>query len=309
MRDGLAESPDPRRERADVAGEVTSHPVGARRAGAAIGLLLLAAALVVGSDAFGLREELFGSATPKPTASAFSRIATATPANAQRTSLRSQPWWQGITSASGTGATTTQPFAIVASANQWRVKYSCRSGRLTVRASVQSAAVVDTGCPAAKTANVVKADKSVRATLGVMATGPWEIQVQQQVDVPLVEPPLPAMTARGASVVARGRFYRIDQSGMGRLTFYRLGDGRNALRLAGFYVNPNIDLEVRLSPLRAPHSTPQYLKARSVHVAPLDVTAGSLNFIVPRGVDPTRYGSVVIWCPLITSAYAAATLK
>jgi hypothetical protein len=33
-----------------------------------------------------------------------------------------------------------------------------------------------------------------------------------------------------------------------------------------------------------------------------------MNFLVPAGVDPSRYRSVVIWCPLITSAYAAATL-
>ncbi len=284
--------------------------VRARRAGAALGLLVLLAALVVGSDAFGVRESLFGSATPPPKSSAFSRIATATPANAQRTQLRSQPWWQTVRSLRGVGPTTTPAFKIDAGASQWRVKYSCRSGRLVARASGKADPVVNASCPSAKTGTPIAKDtKSLSTSLTVTADGPWRMVVEQQVDVPLNEPPLRAMTATGTVPVARGRVYRIDQSGMGRVTFYRLAGGRYALRLAGFYVNPNVDLELRLSSLRAPHSTPRYLKAPSTHVAPLDVTAGSLNFMVPRGVDPTRYGSLVVWCPLITSAYAAATLK
>jgi hypothetical protein len=61
--------------------------------------------------------------------------------------------------------------------------------------------------------------------------------------------------------------------------------------------------------LRAPRSTRQYLSAPSKNVAALDITAGSMNFVLPAGVDPTRYRSVVIWCPIITSAYAAATIR
>ncbi len=117
------------------------------------------------------------------------------------------------------------------------------------------------------------------------------------------------MTAPGTAVVRAGTFNRIDQTGTGRVAVYRTAAGGYAMRLTDFYVTPNVDLEIRLSPLKAPHSTRQFLATRSVLVAPLDVTTGSLNFIVPRGVDPTLYRSVVIWCPLITSAYAAATLK
>ena len=126
--------------------------------------------------------------------------------------------------------------------------------------------------------------------------------------MPLDEPPLAAMTAPDTAVAASGSFYDVDQSGSGTATFYRLGDGSYALRLDNFFVTPNIDLEIQLSPLVAPHSTTAYQSAPSVTVAPLDVTAGSINFTVPTGINPTRYGSLVIWCPLIQSAYAAATL-
>ncbi len=284
--------------------------VRARRAGAALGLLVLIAALVVGSDVSGVRESLFGSATPPPRSPAFSRIATATPANAQRTELRSQPWWQSVQSLQGVGATTTPALTIDAGANQWRVKYGCRSGRLVVRAPGKPDPLIDASCPSDATgAAIFKDDKSLSLSLGVTADGPWRMVVEQQVDVPLDELPLPAMSAPGTVTVASGRVYRIDQSGMGRVTFYRVTGSRYALRLAGFYVSPNIDLELRLSPRRAPHTTHQYTSAPSTLVAPLDVTAGSLNFMVPRGVDPTRYGSLVIWCPLVSSAYAAATLQ
>ncbi|HEV2787589.1 MAG TPA: DM13 domain-containing protein, partial [Solirubrobacteraceae bacterium] len=134
-------------------------------------------------------------------------------------------------------------------------------------------------------------------------------RIEQQVDVPLVEVPLPAMSAPGARSVLRGSFYRIDQVGRGRLTIYRLANGRYALRVADFYVTPNVDLEIRLSPLREPRTTREYLRAPARKIAPLNTTAGSMNFMLPAGVDPARYRSVVIWCPLITSAYAAATLE
>lgn len=281
----------------------------ARQAGAPLGLLVLLAALVVGTDLFGVRKSLFGSATPDPKPSAFSRIATAAPGDAQRTSLRSHPWWQTVQSFRGAGSTTTGAFQIAADARQWRVRYSCRSGRLAVRSAGKPEPLVDAACPTAQVKNVDKDDKPLSASLAVTAAGPWQVSVQQQVDVPLNEPPLKVMSAPGTGVAATGRLYRIDQSGMGRVTFYRLANGRYALRLARFYVSPNVDLELRLSPLRAPRTTRQYLRAPSTFAAPLDITAGSLNFMLPRGVDPTRYGSLVVWCPIITSAYAAVTLK
>jgi hypothetical protein len=145
-------------------------------------------------------------------------------------------------------------------------------------------------------------------TLTVNADDAWELKVEQQVDVPLVEPPSPEMTAPGARAVASGSFYRMDQSGTGRLTLYRLATGGYAMRLDDFFVTANIDLEIRFSQAAAPHTTDDYLGSPSASVAPLDITAGSMNFTVPSGVDPTQYHSVVIWCPTITSAYAAASL-
>ena len=116
------------------------------------------------------------------------------------------------------------------------------------------------------------------------------------------------MTAAGAASLATGTFYKIDQQATGTVTSYRLPNGSHALRLDDFFVSPNAELEVRLSPLPAPQTTDEYTAAPSELVTKLDVTTGSLNFEVPASIDPARFRSVVIWCQLVNSAYGAATL-
>jgi hypothetical protein len=262
---------------------------------------------MVGVNLLGTRDALFGAATPAPRASAVGRVFQSVPAApAPKTVLRSQPWWQTLNSFHGTGPSSTARVSVGAGAIQWRMRWSCTSGRFAVASSPNSKPLVDARCPAQ---NRTEVGARQRGPLEVSADGPWQLRVQQQVDVPLVEPPLPAMSAPGTVKVAGGDLYRIDQVGNGRLTIYRLPSGRHALRLQSFYVSPNVDLQIRLSPLRAPRSTRQYTRAPSAFVAPLDVTAGSLNFVLPARVDPSRYRSVVIWCPNIVSAYAAASLR
>jgi hypothetical protein len=276
-----------------------------RRALSAAGLLVLAACCVVGADLFGVRGALFGSATAPPRASAFSRVDSSAAA-ATKTVLRSQPWWQQVGRYRGAGTSAANLFRIRDGAIQWRATWRCETGRFTVRAAGDTRPLIDAPC--ARRATKVLTSRP-RGGLQVSADGPWTVRVEQQVDVPLVEPPLAAMSAAGTRTVATGGFYRIDQVGRGRVTIYRLAGGRHALRLRNFYVTANVDLEIRLSPLRKPRTTREYLSARSTFVAPLDVTTGSMNVRVPASVDPRRYRSVVIWCPLIHSAYAAATLE
>jgi hypothetical protein len=276
-----------------------------RRLLSAAGLLVLAASFVVGADLFGVRGALFGTATPPPRESAFSRVASSTAATTKSV-LRSQPWWQQVGRFRGAGTSAADLFRIGAGAIQWRATWSCDSGRFVVREAGQSNPLIDEPCSARGRKELTNRP---RGGLQVVADGRWTVRVEQQVDVPLVEPPLPTMTAAGSETTATGSFYRIDQVGRGRLTIYRLANGRYALRLSNFYVTANIDLEIRFHPLRKPRTTRDYLSRPSKFVAPLDVTTGSMNFLVPAGVDPRRYRSVVIWCPLITSAYAAATLQ
>jgi hypothetical protein len=275
-----------------------------RRALRVAGIVALVAAALIGGNAFGLRDSIFGSATPAPRRAAVGFKAISAARTGHKTVLRSQPWWQGVRVLRGEGAQTPPPVTIDRDAIQWRVKWSCERGRLLVNTSTQRTPLADATCPRSGSG---EANRTGRVDLRVAAEGPWRLQVEQQVDVPLEEPPLRAMRAPGATQ-ASGAFYRIDRVAKGRATLYRLPDDRHALRFTGFYVSPNVDLEVRLSPLRAPKTTHEFRSAPSALVAPLPVTTGSLNFVLPKGLDPAGYKSVVIWCPPVRSAYAAATL-
>lgn len=304
MTDTLVPSPPP---------STPPHASGPKLALTGFGLFVLLASAVFGFDPYGVRERVLGSATAPPRAPAVSRAAGAGPPPtlgtslpADRTVLRSQPWWQGVTTLSGTGPVTAAPFEIDRRAIQWRARWTCATGRLLVQVDVGARPVVDQPCPGS---GAGYGTRTGAVRVQVTAGGPWELQIDQQVDLPLNEPPLPAMAAPGASAVATGDFYRIDQFGDGKVAVYRLADGSYALRLEDFYVTPNTDLEVQLSPLAAPRTTEQVAGARSASVATLDVTAGSMNFTVPPGIDPARYQSVVIWCERLFSAYAAATLR
>ncbi len=299
------------RSRPDVPDVDAGRPARAavrRNAPAALGLLGLLASALIGGNVLGMRERLLGSETPVQRPAAVSRAAEApgAPAQPARTVLRSQPWWQRVTTLEGTGSQSTPPFSIGADALQWRVESTCQTGRLLARTPGAPRPVLDTACPASPTGYSTRTG-SVR--LDVTADGPWQMRVDQQVDVPLVEPPLPAMTAPGAVEVASGEVYRVDQVGMGTATFYRLPDGSYALRLEDFFVTPNTDLELQLSTLPAPKTTEEVTDARSGTIASLDVTAGSMNFPVPREIDPTAFRSLVIWCELTRNAYAAVSLQ
>jgi len=288
-------------------------PARSRRALTTLGLLALAASAVFGFDPYGVREHVLGSATGPPRQAATSRDAARSTdttlarvdASGSETVLRSQPWWQGLTTLRGSGPMTTPAFTVDSGAIQWRARWTCQSGRLEVQAASSSRPVVNADCPGSDTGY---GSQKGPVTLQVTATGPWELQIDQQIDVPLNEAPLASMTAPGAAKVSGGDFYRIDQFGNGRATVYRLASGGYAVRLENFYVTPNTDLEVELSPLASPRTTQQVAGAQNVSIASLDVTAGSMNFTLPPGVNPANYKSVVIWCERLFSAYAAATL-
>ncbi len=272
-----------------------------------VGLVVLVVSAVVASNTFSARDRLFGSAIPAATAPVASRDAFAPVggAAAAPTKLRSQPWWQDATTLTGTGAARSAPFTIGASAIQWRATASCPSGRVVVRTPKQTEPLIDAACPQGA---VAEASGTGPMRLDVKADGPWRVQIAQQIDAPLVEPPLAAMTASGARKTATGSFYNVDKTGKGTVAIYRQADGRYSLRLDHFFVSPTTDLEVRLSPRATPHSTKEFTSARSALVSTMDVTAGSLNYKLPTGVDPSRFGSVVIWCAATASAYAAAGL-
>lgn len=283
----------------------TRHATG-RQALSWLAVAALGAGAVVASNRFALRDRLLGTALPEPVAPATGRVADpAAPRPAPRMALRSAPWWQTVATLSGTGNTTSAAFTIDRRAIDWRVTWSCPAGRLRVGLPGQDRPLVDARCPE----GVGHADRTGSTRLEVGADGPWRLEVAQRVETPLVEPPLAAMTAPGTSALASGSFYKVDRVGAGRLTLYEQADGGYSVRLEDFWVTPRTALQLRLSTAPSPRTSEEYLGARSQLLAVLDVTAGSLNYSAPVGVDPTGFRSVVVWSPSDNSAFAAARLE
>lgn len=237
---------------------------------------------------------------------AFDTPPTTTAANARK----SQPYWVPLGSFTGTGNTTTKSFTVDAGALQWRVSWHCDAAPFTV-VSVNAAGqeskrkLADAlSCPT--DSQGFAADKGVQ-TLKVTTSGPWKIDVDQQVDVPLVEP-APASLA-SAKIIGTATMYNVDKVGEGTARIYELPNGSRVIRLESFFVTVNSDLEIRLSELAAPKTTPEVENAPFKVVAPLKATVGTMNYDVPPDVDVSRYRSIVIWCEITRNAYAAASIQ
>lgn len=291
---------------ADAAG-IDEHRTGAgRRAGSWAAVAVLAATAVFGANPAGLRERLVGPDAVEPAAarSAEGDDPQRPAPTGDDTVLRSNPWWQelasGAVDAGGGLAFTVAPAAL-----QWRVHWACEQGQLELSSAGGAAPTVSTTCPdSGVTYGTTTGEVELRAT----GDAPAELAVEQQVDVPLAEPPLDEMVDGSATVLLRGTFEPVDQSTTGEARIHRLPDGRRVLRLEDFFVTPNVDLELRLSTVEDITTSEQYLAGESVHLAALDVTAGSMNIELPPEVDLSGFSSLVVWCEPVLSAYATADL-
>jgi len=233
-----------------------------------------------------------------------------TPPSSVPGSRKSQPYWVPLGSFTGNGNTTTKPFTVDAGALQWRVSWHCDTAPFTMvavnGAGVESKRKLADALTCPTDSQGFAADKGSQ-TLKVTTTGAWKVDVDQQVDTPLIEP-APAGLA-SAKVLGTAKLYNVDKSGEGTAKIYELANGTRMIRLEDFFVTVNSDLEIRLSELAAPKSTPEVEKAGFKVVAPLRATVGSMNYEVPKDVDPTKFKSIVIWCEVTRNAYAAASIQ
>ena len=276
------------------------HSAAARRIGGVALVVVVAGSAIYGANLFGIRDRLEPVAKiPTPAAHGVPPGGNGQPV------LASYPWWQAVTTLQGTGS-GTQSVVIGAGALQWRLQWSCQTGHLAVIAHPAAPSqLVSAACPG-NGEQITGSTGTV--ALDITATGPWTLHVDQQVDVPLEQTPLPAMSAAGAATVATGTFYAIDQNGSGNATIYRLADGTYALRLDNFFASPNTGLQIQLSTQPSPHSDSDITGSQVAVVTDLNQTAGSFNFPIPAGIDPARYHSLIVWCVNLRTAYAAANL-
>jgi hypothetical protein len=204
---------------------------------------------------------------------------------------------------------TSERVSIAGGAIQWRARWRCRSGSFRIFAAPGPAGrrLLGQGrCPGRGEAQSIGTG---RVRLSVEASGPWQVVVEQQVDTPIAERPLPAMRSPAARLLARGAFYGIERSAKGQAQLHRLGGGRLALRLDGFETSPNVGLFVWTSTAARPRTSKQAFRAPHSTLAELKSTSGSQNYLLPRGTSAKEIRSVVIWCEPVRIAYAAAALR
>jgi len=229
-------------------------------------------------------------------------------ANNERVRSQAAPRWEIVRTLRGSGA-ATETVRIDRDAVQWRVRWRCRGGRF----EVSQAPAPDEGNPIGSgrcpgTGEAVSIDTG-ELELAVETTGRWRAVVEQQVTDPIVEPPLPAMRAEGAEVLARGRFYPLERRGSGEVALHELPNDRLALRFEGFETSANTDLFVWLSNAARPRTTKQALRSEHTEFALLKSTKGDQNYLLPKDADADSIRSIVIWCEPIRIAYTAATLR
>ena len=292
------------------------RPAGVRRVVGAAVLLLMGLSAAYSANAWSLRDRfrppssyLRSSAAAAPVADG--RVAGEVPVARPAHDIRSQPWWQPVTTLRGEGSTETEVFSIDPAALQWRAKWRCSNGSFRVTPIPASGAapgrpVAQADCPRTGSGFSVRTG---RFALRVAASGPWEVTIEQQLDVPMIEPPPPGLDSPEAKVLATGTVYDVDRVGKGGLRIVALPDGRRVLRLDDFFVSINSDLEIWFSEHPQPKSTPEAASAPHRQLAFLKATAGSMNYELPADLDVGRYRSIVIWCELTKNAYAAAQLR
>jgi hypothetical protein len=223
-----------------------------------------------------------------------------------RFARRAEPRWERVATFTGQGA-ATRSFAIAPRAIQWKADWACHAGafEMTVGEAAGDARLVTTeSCP---DVGVQTATGKGAGRMQVTAGGSWRVVVSQQVDTALEEPPLPGMSA--ATELARGRFHRIQNDGRGMVALHRLPSGRLALRFESFYTSASPGLRVWLSNRSNVTSTLQARQSRHADVGALRSTLGSYNQMLPRDIDAAEFRTIVIWCPTVLIAFAAAPLQ
>ncbi len=214
--------------------------------------------------------------------------------------------WETVVTLEGSGSTTTAPFQILPEAIQWRARWTCSAGTLKVDTDPpprRPATFVDATCPKEGEGFSIVTGP---VRLSVVATGPWKLIVDQQVDIPLEEPPLPAMAS--ARVLSEGTFYNVEKNGKGSARLYQLPDGTRALRFEDLEVNQNTDLFVWVSAAANPKTSQDASSSEYWVLGNLKSTVGSQNYVIPADIPADRVRSVVIWCAPVAIAYAAASL-
>ena len=100
-----------------------------------------------------------------------------------------------------------------------------------------------------------------------------------------------------------GRFEPVRHAAHGDATFIRLAEGGRVVTLTNFEVENGPDLRVYL--VAGPSTTEEQV-TDYVDLGGLKGNIGDQQYEVPRGVDISRYATVVVWCRAFSVLFARA---
>jgi hypothetical protein len=117
----------------------------------------------------------------------------------------------------------------------------------------------------------------------------------------------PRTPAPGPVTLASGAFRSLEHGTTGRALVIRLGDGRRYLRFENLGTSNGPDLHVYLSEVPAGPDLHAYGE-RFFDLGKLTGNIGNQNYLLPAGLDLTKYRSAVIWCKRFAVGFGVAPL-
>jgi Electron transfer DM13 len=110
-------------------------------------------------------------------------------------------------------------------------------------------------------------------------------------------------------ILSAGPFRSLEHQTRGVASVVRLSDGRRIVRLESFSTSNGPDVVVILSDASASSEAGSFDDGRFVSLGALKGNAGNQNYLIPTGVDLSKYRSVVVWCRRFNVAFGAAPLE
>ncbi|MDH3646584.1 MAG: DM13 domain-containing protein [Gammaproteobacteria bacterium] len=125
-----------------------------------------------------------------------------------------------------------------------------------------------------------------------------------------VDEPMDRTMAETPLILAVGQFKDADaiHKGSGNASLFQLTDGSHVVRLDDFRVTNGPALVVLLAEEIKPQNAND-VKRGYVKLGELKGNVGNQNYAVPANINPSAYGSVVIWCELFDVLFSAAPLN
>jgi hypothetical protein len=121
-------------------------------------------------------------------------------------------------------------------------------------------------------------------------------------------PPSPATSPQ---VLASGELISHEHATSGTVKLVRLADGSHVVRLENLDTSNGPDLRVWLTDARVKQGKDGWHvfdDGKYVSLGKLKGNKGSQNYVLPKGVTPSDYRSVSIWCDRFDVSFGAAEL-